>query len=247
MPTYDNAPVKQLLIRFLSGEMEITEFRRLYDENPEINDYLQGIIDRMKAAGEQAKPYPLVILDSETLYSEAVPYLLGTKETVGLAYQNRYDSVRQCLTYEFRMFTHDVETADGASAFYSEVYEIFYQEDQSVPFCYRYENAYGFAMDVIPQYLTGGEAEHYIQREILPRFPETMKKTERKKGVKAAIKAAFPSEKGYPAWAQNCQWPMDKTGKPATYIGKGKIEGDLRRYRFRDETDGEIIVIEQYY
>ena len=31
-----------------------------------------------------------------------------------------------------------------------------------------------------------------------------------------------------------------------TYLGKGKSEGDLRRWRFRDESTGEIIVVEQY-
>ena len=46
---------------------------------------------------------------------------------------------------------------------------------------------------------------------------------------------------------QGSEWPLDKEGKPTTYIGKGKSEGDLRRFRFRDETTGEIIVVEQFY
>ena len=87
----------------------------------------------------------------------------------------------------------------------------------------------------------------YIQQNIIPLFPETMKKTERKKAIKAKIKEEFKSEKGYPAWPQSSEWPMDKTGRPATYIGKGKSEGDLRRFRFRDESTGEIIVVEQAY
>ena len=62
-----------------------------------------------------------------------------------------------------------------------------------------------------------------------------------------AIKEAFKSEKGYPAWAQSSEWPMGADGKPATYIGKGKAEGDLRRFLFRDESTGEIITVEQYY
>jgi hypothetical protein len=43
------------------------------------------------------------------------------------------------------------------------------------------------------------------------------------------------------------EWPMDKEGKPCTYIGKGKNHGDLRRFRFRDETTGEEIIVEQSY
>lgn len=87
----------------------------------------------------------------------------------------------------------------------------------------------------------------YIQEHILSMFPETMKITERKKAIRAKIKEEFRSEKGYPCWPQHSEWPLGQDGKPATYIGKGKSEGDLRRFRFRDESNGEILVVEQSY
>lgn len=127
------------------------------------------------------------------------------------------------------------------------MYSIYYQIDQSIPFCYKYGEACRFAIEVIPEYLEGGTSEKYIQKHIIPLFPETMKKTERIKAIKAKIKETFKSEKGYPCWPQSSKWPMDKEGKPCTYIGKGKSYGDLRRFRFRDETTGEEIVIEQFY
>ncbi len=234
----------------MNGTLDIVEFRRLYDEDPKINDFLQAIIDNMKKdPSRKPIPYPCKLSDGvECSFSSAVPYLLAPETDPGLQYcPPRYFSVRQCLTYEFRLLTHDVETADGASQFYNEVYEIFYQIDQSVDYCYKYRDAYGFVLDVIPEYLAGGEAEKYIQKHIIPLFPETMKKTERKRAIKAKIKEAFKSEKGYPCWPQSSEWPMGKDGKPTTYIGKGKNVGDLRRFRFRDETTGEIIVIEQFY
>ena len=116
-----------------------------------------------------------------------------------------------------------------------------------MPHLPQYTEAFDFALEVIPEYLSGGEAEMYIQEHILPLFPETMKKTERKKAIRAKIKEEFPSEKGYPCWPQHSEWPLGKDGKPATYIGKGKSEGDLRRFRFRDESTGEILVVEQAY
>jgi hypothetical protein len=139
-----------------------------------------------------------------------------------------------------------VKSAHGATVFYNEVYEIYTQIDQSIPFFYKYSNAYNFALEVIPEYLEG-DPEEYIQEHIIPLFPETMKKTERKKAIKAKIKEVFKSEKGYPCWPQSAEWPMDKEGKPCTYIGKGKNHGDLRRFRFRDETTGEEIIVEQSY
>ena len=98
----------------------------------------------------------------------------------------------------------------------------------------------------LAEYLAGGEAEKYISKHIIPLFPGTMKTGERKKAIKAKIREQFKREKGYPCWAQSSDWPLGKDGRPATYLGKGKSEGDLRRWRFRDESTGEIIVVEQY-
>lgn len=240
---------QKTIISFLEGTMDIVTFRKMYDSQPEINDFLQGIIDRMKCHHIQPRPFTKIIGGREYTGLSTVPFLLSPDKDMGIAYgcPSRYTSVRQCLTYEHRMVTHDVETATGASAFYNAVYEIYYQIDQSVDYCYRYSDAYDFALDVIPQYLSGGEAEKYIQKYIIPQFPESMKKTERNRAIKAKIREMFRSEKGYPSWVQSSEWPMDREGKPATYIGKGKREGDLYRYRFRDESTGEIIVIEQYF
>lgn len=239
---------QQTVVDFLNGKLDIVEFRRLYDEKPEIDAFLQNIIDEMKKDTEKKPiPYPrLLSTGQECRFLCVVPYLLAPETDPGLQYcPPQYESVRQMLTYEFRMHTHDVETASGASGFYSEVYEIYYQIDQSVPFFYKYSEAFDFALDVIPEYLEGGNSEKYIQKHIIPLFPDTMKKAERVKAIKAKIKEAFKSEKGYPCWPQSSEWPMDSEGKPCTYIGKGKSMGDLRRFRFRDEVTGKEIVIEQ--
>ena len=240
---------QQTIVDFLSGKLDIKEFRRLYDEKPEIDAFLQKIIDDMKKdPNRKPIPYTCRLIDgTERSFSAVVPYLLAPETDPSLQYcPPQYESVRQMLTYEFRLCTHNVKTAAGAMVFYDEVYEIYTQIDQSIPFFYKYSDAYSFALEVIPAYLEGAP-EAYIQEHILPLFPETMKKTERKKAIKAKIKEVFKSEKGYPCWPQSAEWPMDKEGKPCTYIGKGKSQGDLRRFRFRDETTGEEIVIEQFY
>lgn len=106
---------------------------------------------------------------------------------------------------------------------------------------------YCFSLDIIPDYLLGGEAEEYIRNTIMPQVPRTMSKSARAKVIKAKIKEEFRSEKGRPCWTQESEWPLGKNGKPCTYIGKGKSEGDLRRFRFRDETTGDEVIIEQFY
>ena len=238
--------IQETIREFLLGKTEITAFRAMYDADPAIENYLQSIIDEMRRTGRPVKKYPIHIVGRDMESSGEIEYLIAPETSPGLIYGNHeYDSVHNYLTYEWRMTTHDVETAAGASAFYDGVYSIYYQIDQSIPWMDRYSLAHEFALDVIPEYLAGGEAEKYIAKHILPLYPETMKKGERKKAVKAAIRAAFKREKGYPCWAQSSEWPLGKDGQPTTYLGKGKSEGDLRRWRFRDESTGEIIVIEQ--
>ncbi|MBR0200661.1 MAG: hypothetical protein IJQ42_10905 [Oscillospiraceae bacterium] len=243
---------RQTVSDFLHGKMDILTFRKHYDKEPEINAFLQGIVDQIKASGGsfQKYPFPYPGKPGEIFYSdEGLSYLLAPETDPSLAYDcpPKYESVRQLLTYEFRLMTHNVRTAHGALKFYDEVLVLFYQVDPTVPHLPQYTEAFDFALEVIPEYLSGGEAEMYIQEHILPLFPDTMKKTERKKAIRSRIKEEFRSEKGYPCWPQHSEWPLGKDGKPATYIGKGKSEGDLRRFRFRDESTGEIIVVEQAY
>ncbi len=235
---------------FLRGEMDIISFRRLYDEQPEINDYLQGIVDAAKAKGlTRFRGYPATLPNGTAFEQEhGISHLLDPQAYPGVQYGNSpYDSVRKLLTYNFRQVTHDVRSADGASEFYNELYALYYQVDASIPYDDRYRRAYEFALDVIPEYLCGGESELYIMTHIIPQFPETMKKTERKKAIKAAIKEAFRSDKGRPQWIQSGEWPLGKDGKPAVYTGSKSVRGgEAKQYYFRDESDGSVITVEQF-
>ena len=239
--------IQKTIRDFLTDNMDIITFRALYDSDSSIEQFLQGIIDDIRDGKRPLVKFHIIDGDREYETPGEIPYLLSPEASPGLIYGNhQYDSVHSFLTYERRMCTHDVETAQGALNFYDGIYQIYYQIDQSIPRLDRYSEAYGFVLDVIPEYLAGGEAEKYISKYIIPLFPDTMKKGERKKAIKAKIREEFKSEKGYPCWAQSSDWPLGKNGHPAIYLGKGKSEGDIRRWRFRDESTGEIIVVEQY-
>lgn len=243
---------KATIASFLRGEMDIVAFRKLYDEQPEINGFLQGIVDDAKAQGlTKLRGMPMVAGDgTEYEQDHGVSWLLKPTEYHGVPYgSSPYDSVRKMLTYEFRMTTHNVRTASGAWKFYRELYALYYQVDQSIPYDDEaYEEAFDFALDVIPEYLCGGESEMYINTHILPLYPDTMKKGERKKAIKAAIKEAFRSDKGRPQWCQYGEWPLGKDGKPAVYTGSKSLHGgEAKHYFFRDESDGSIITVEQFY
>ena len=52
---------QQTIVDFLSGKLDIVEFRRLYDEKPEIDAFLQNIIGEMKKDSSR-KPIPHIIV-----------------------------------------------------------------------------------------------------------------------------------------------------------------------------------------
>lgn len=240
---------KETIASFLRGEMDIISFRKLYDENSEINDFLQGIVDDAEAKGVmEFQKFPVEDHGRIGHTDEQISWLLKPEMYPGLQYGNSpFDSVRKMLTYEFRMETHDVRSAAGALRFYGQLYALYYQVDQGIPYDMKYSNAYCFTLDVIPQYI-GGEGELYIMTHIIPQFPETMKKSERKMAIKAAIKESFRSDKGRPQWIQSGEWPLGKDGKPAVYTGsKALHDGEAKHYFFRDESDGSIITVEQFY
>ena len=43
---------QQVIVDFLKGDLDIVEFRRLYDEKPEIDAFLQKIIDGFRFRDE---------------------------------------------------------------------------------------------------------------------------------------------------------------------------------------------------
>lgn len=240
---------QETIASFLRGEMDIISFRKLYDEAPEIDAFLQGIVEKKKRTGEPFIKHKVRIVDVELESDANVSFLARPQEYPGVKYGcSPFDSVRKLLNFEKYPKTHDVTTAQGAANFYSEVYALYYQVDQSVPYDDQYREAYGFILDVVPEYICGSESEKYINTHILPRYPDTMKKTERKKAIKAAIKEAVRSDKGRPQWIQSGEWPMGKDGKPAVYTGSKSLHGgEAKQYFFRDESDGSIITVEQFY
>ena len=207
---------------FLRGNIDIVEFRQEYDTNDEINEFLQNIVDTRISSGVEFILSPRNFDNKITFVQNYLYCFAHPDQYPGYEYgDDSFISVRNFLTKEWRMLTHNVKTASGAWKFYDGVFDIFYQYDQTVEYCgEKYRQAYSYMLDVIPDYLCGGHAEMYIQEHIIPLFPETMPKTRRIKETKARIRQEFKTEKGYPCWVQSSEWPLGKDGKPMTYVKK---------------------------
>lgn len=139
-------------------------------------------------------------------------------------------------------------TADGASEIHGIVSDIYYQVDPGFRRRSRYMDEYVFSIDVLPGYLAGGiSAEAYVSEHIMPKYPITMKKSERKKLVKEEVKQAFRREgKGYPRWLQSPEWPMDENGEPMVYVSQ-KSFGDSCEYYFHRVDDDEVVTVTQWW
>lgn len=240
--------VENEIREFLLGNIDIVTFRQKYDTNDAINDFLQSIVDERIASGVGFIPTPR-IFDTNITFAHQYLHCFAQPDLYpGYIYgDDSFVSVRTFLTKEWRMLTHNVKTASGAWKFYDGVFDIFYQHDPTLEYRgQKYEQAYCYMLDVIPQYLSGGQAEIYIQEHIIPLFPDTMPKTRRIKETRARIRQEFKSEKGHPSWVQSADWPLGADGKPMTYVKKGKRVGSKHSWIFRDESTGELTTVEQY-
>ena len=76
---------QETIVDFLKGGLEIREFRRLYEERPEIDVFLQKIIDDLKKDPDrEIKKFPLEFRGTEQPYVEAVPYLLAPESQISI-------------------------------------------------------------------------------------------------------------------------------------------------------------------
>ena len=126
---------KHITAGFLSGRLDIAEYRRLFDEEKELEVFLQKIVDDIKVSGGKIEPYPFQMDDGSVFMgTEGIPYLLAPETDPGLEYglPPQYESVRQMLTYECRMITNNVRTSAGASSFFNQVLLLYWQIDKEI-------------------------------------------------------------------------------------------------------------------
>ena len=235
---------------FIVGEMEIADFMQHFNATEEIVQYLEHTIQEieknhlpikrrtisMKGVA-QNKPFE-VRSYAERYIKEYAQSFRDLSDTWKANPPKAGEHLRG-LAYQ---------TAQGAYVIHSTVADIYYQVDPTLIRTEKYHDEYEFSLDVLPGYLAGGiAAENFVSQYILPRFPASMKKGERKKLVKEEIKNAFQKEcKGFPRWIQMPEWPMGSDGKPMIYTGQKNFE-HYSEYYFRDIIADENQTVKQWW
>lgn len=202
------------MVDFITGELDISSFIERYRTNPDIADWLQSIVDYViqynvpprrrfvtDVSGGEEREYL-----SHSTVEKFIPDSSGTYPR----HEYIWESVRQYICY------FEPHTIRGAFAIFTLVADIYYQYDfMMVDRTDKYENDYAFMLETIPRYVNSVDGEAYIQKMIIPRFPETMSKTARKQRIRAAIREDFTREcKQYPRWLQESEWPVGASGIP---------------------------------
>jgi hypothetical protein len=236
---------KQIIADFIEDRMDIDTFMDHVQRDDRIYDYLQSIVDHivknkvstkrrtvtMKGIN-QNKPFQMF-----NYIEEFVPELRDRNHMIYPG--SPAPTVKQYLC----RYSH--KTARGALNIYDIVADIFYQVDDSLVRTDKYSEAHRFSLDVMPGYLGGIQAEDYISRVIIPKYPEDMKKTMRKNRIKEEIRTAFLRDvKGYPHWIQDPEWPLGENGIPMIYMGQKKHE-EYTEYYFRGNGTQEKKTVRQ--
>ncbi len=222
---------------FVSGEMGIGQFMIHFQESPDIGACLDSIIANMEE--NHIPPRRRII----TMKGVAQDKPFSPRSEVE-QFIKKYAQTFLDLSDDWKENPPKVSeylrkksplTSHGAFKIHSIVADIYYQIDSSLTKTDYYEEQYAFCLDVLPGYLCGGiTAENYVSQYILPKYPPTMKKSERKRLIQEEIKQTFQRDcKGYPRWIQMPDWPMGADGKPMVYTGQKNFEHHSE-YRFRD-------------
>lgn len=248
MAEFESAAAK--VRTFITGDMDMAEFMRNLRESDDITHYLEHIIEKLECEQPPVKRRTITMKGVARnqpfqVQSYAERYVKAWAQNVrGIS-----DSWKQNppkVGEHLRKMAW--QTAQGAFVLHETVADIYYQMDTTLIRTEKYHAEYEFSLDVLPGYLAGGiDAENYVSRYILPRFPASMKKGERKRLVKEEIKAAFRRDgKGYPHWIQMPEWPMGSDGHPMVYTGQKKFE-HRTEYCFRDAASGEKHIVTQWW
>ena len=212
---------RQIIIDFIEDRIDMETFMDDCSRDDSIFLFLQAIVDNivenklptrrrtvtMKGIN-QNQPFQMF-----NYIEEFVPELRNRNHCIFPG--SKVPTVREKIS----LYSH--KTASGALNIYDIVADIYYQVDDSLERTDKYALAHRFSLDVLPGYVGGVEAEGYISRIIIPRYPQTMRTTVRKKAIKEEIRNTFLRDcKGYPHWIQDPQWPLGENG-----IGESPVQG----------------------
>lgn len=235
---------------FIVGEMEIAEFMLHFNATEEIVQYLEHVIEQIEKEHLPIKRRIICMKGvAQNKPFEVRSYAERYIKEYAQSFRDLSDKWKANppkVGEHLRKLAH--QTAHGAYVIHGTVADIYYQVDPTLMRTEKYHTEYEFSLDVLPGYLAGGiAAENYVSQHIMPKYPASMKKGERKRLVKEEIKQAFPRDcKGFPRWIQMPEWPIGTNDTPMVYLGQKAFQ-DHSEYYFRDSKTNEKHTVTQWW
>lgn len=235
---------------FIVGEVEIAVFMQHFNATEEIVQYLEHVIEQIEKDHIPIKRRIICMKGvAQNKPFEVRSYAERYIKEYAQSFRDLSDKWKENPPKVGEHLSQlAYQTADGAYEIHGTVADIYYQVDSTLVRTKKYHDEYEFSLDVLPGYLAGGiTAENYVSQYIMPLFPATLKKGERKKLVKDEIKNAFQRDcKGFPRWIQMPEWPLGSDGKPMIYSGQKNFEHHSEYY-FRDGASNEKYIVKQWW
>lgn len=235
---------------FVVGEMDIANFVQFLNASDEIVLYLEYVIEQIKKEHLPIKRRIIWMKGvAQNKPFEVRSYAERYIQEYAQSFRDLSDKWKKNppkVGEHLRRLAY--QTAHGAYVIHDTVADIYYQVDPTLVRTEKYHAEYEFSLDVLPGYLAGGiAAENYISQHIMPKYPASMKKGERKRLVKEEIKQAFLRDcKGFPRWIQMPEWPIGTNDTPMVYLGQKAFE-HYSEYYFRDSETNEKHTVMQWW
>ncbi len=244
------SPLLKETANFVCGDIEIAEFMEQYNHNDNLANYFDSIVEYISTHNIPIKRRTVLMKNvNQNQPFEMRSYVERFIKKHAQNFRDLSDAWKLAppkVGAYLKTLSH--QTAMGAFEIHDIVSDIYYQIDPALVRTEKYLAEYEFSLDVLPGYLSGGiAAENYVSRFILPKYPASMKKGERKRLVREEIKLVFQREcKGFPRWIQAPEWPMGSNERPMIYVGQKAFEYHTEYY-FRDDVTNEKCTISQWW
>ena len=209
-----------IIEQFLSGEMNIDDFKKIYHDNPETRELIDSILT------DDAKELPEHPLWERTSYDSI--------KKAGFSISKQAESQGA-----FDGSLGDDLNLHGLIATYYVYYHPGFQPTD------LYDKQYEFYLEAVGEYYEGPEVRDLLN-SIIRNNMDISPKTKRIRETRTLLKRLFHVDNNSrPYWIQGAAWPMGEES-PMKYIKQKKTD-DKIDYYFEDVDTKDTRIVTQYY
>lgn len=217
----------QVVVDFVEGKMPFCDFLDAWRSQPEISDWLEGVLDLKSPLPEAWTELPLSYIrlaihkhhgGSFRSFTASEGYLIDGKP-------------RHSRALEQMAIFHAIAS----------IVVVAYPNTKLTKY---YDEEYQFCDAVLGNAIGGAEVECTIE-DMLKAFPNSMSKATRKKTAKQAMNEVFHIESKRPRWIQEPEWPMGEKS-PMKFLSQ-KQDGDKVEFVFVDVDTNTERTVTQYF